>query len=90
MFQVVHCSLMVFYMSTELAECIVQLPTFIDPNYKISQSLSPRGVMACERVIAVIAYSHPAITYAPSLYAITSLLLHYMDGEWRSLSVTVN
>nr|XP_053628777.1 GTPase-activating protein skywalker-like isoform X3 [Cherax quadricarinatus] len=67
------------YGTTELLECSVQLPAFIDTKYKISQSLSPRGVTACERVISVIAFSHPAITYAPALYAMTSLLLHYMD-----------
>nr|XP_045609959.1 GTPase-activating protein skywalker-like isoform X2 [Procambarus clarkii] len=67
------------YGTTELLECSVQLPAFIDTNHKISQSLSPRGVTACERIISVIAFSHPAITYAPSLYAVTSLLLHYMD-----------
>lgn len=67
------------YGTTELSECTVQLPTFIDINHKISHSLSPRGVAACERVISVIAFSHPAITYAPSIYPLTSVLLHYMD-----------
>ncbi|XP_042237103.1 GTPase-activating protein skywalker-like isoform X2 [Homarus americanus] len=67
------------YGTTELSECSVQMPAFIDTSYKISHSLSPRGVTACERIISVIAFSHPAITYAPSLYALTSMLLHYMD-----------
>ncbi|XP_064078720.1 GTPase-activating protein skywalker-like isoform X4 [Macrobrachium nipponense] len=67
------------YGTTELSECQVQLPTCIDTNFLISQSLSPRGVSACERVLSVVAFSNPAITYAPSLYALCALLLHYMD-----------
>ncbi|XP_068239755.1 GTPase-activating protein skywalker isoform X4 [Palaemon carinicauda] len=67
------------YGTTELSECQVQLPTCIDMNYLSSQSLSPRGVAACERVLSVVAFSNPAITYAPSLYPICALLLHYMD-----------
>ncbi|KAK7080849.1 hypothetical protein SK128_025690 [Halocaridina rubra] len=67
------------YGTTELSECQVQLPSCIDLNYMISQSLSPRGVTACERVLSVVAFSNPAITYAPSLYALCALLLHYMD-----------
>ena len=50
-------------------------------NHIISQSLSPRGVAACERILSVVAFSNPAITYAPSLYALCALLLHYMDGK---------
>lgn len=67
------------YGTTELSECQVQLPACIDVNYMISQALSPRGVTACERVLSVVAFSNPAITYAPSLYALCALLLHYMD-----------
>lgn len=67
------------YGTTELSECNSQMPTFIDLNHKISHSLSPRGVSVCERIISLIAFNHPAITYAPALYALTSLLLHYMD-----------
>lgn len=59
------------------------MPTFIDVNHKISHALSPRGVSVCERVISIIAFNHPAITYAPALYALTALLLHYMDGGYN-------
>lgn len=67
------------YGSTELSECIAQLPAFIDANHKVSHSLSPRGVTVCERVICLISFNHPAITYAPALYGLTALLLHYME-----------
>uniref|UniRef100_A0A0P4W7R3 TLDc domain-containing protein n=1 Tax=Scylla olivacea TaxID=85551 RepID=A0A0P4W7R3_SCYOL len=67
------------YGSTELSECMVQLPAFIDANHKVSHSLSPRGVTVCERIISLISFNHPAITYAPALYGLTSLLLHYME-----------
>ncbi|KAG0726689.1 TBC1 domain family member 24 [Chionoecetes opilio] len=67
------------YGSAELSECIVQLPAFIDANHKVSHSLSPRGVTVCERIISLISFNHPAITFAPALYALTALLLHYME-----------
>lgn len=67
------------YGTTELSECHVQLPAFIDANHKVSHSLSPRGVSVCERVISLISFNHPAITYAPALYGLTALLLHYME-----------
>ena len=67
---------------SELSECMVQLPAFIDSNHKVSHSLSPRGVSVCERIISLISFNHPAITYAPALYGLTSLLLHYMEGLW--------
>lgn len=67
------------YGTTEISECQVQLPACIDVNFTTNHSLSPRGVIACQRVLSVIAFSNPAITYAPSLYSLCSLLLHYMD-----------
>lgn len=72
----------IYLLPTELSECHAQLPAFIDTHHTVSHCLSPRGVSACERVISVIAFSHPAITYAPSLYSLTSVLLHYMDGKF--------
>ncbi|XP_045130789.1 GTPase-activating protein skywalker-like isoform X2 [Portunus trituberculatus] len=67
------------YGSTELSDSMTQLPAFIDSNHKVSHSLSPRGVTVCERIISLISFNHPAITYAPALYGLTSLLLHYME-----------
>ncbi|XP_069986001.1 GTPase-activating protein skywalker isoform X1 [Penaeus vannamei] len=80
------------YGTTELSECHAQLPAFIDTHHTVSHCLSPRGVSACERVISVIAFSHPAITYAPSLYSLTSVLLHYMDETdvYNCMSVLVS
>ncbi|XP_076065977.1 GTPase-activating protein skywalker isoform X2 [Oratosquilla oratoria] len=65
--------------TTDLSQCSATLPAFVDSSQQVSAALSPKGVSSCERVMAVLGYSHPAITYAPALYAITALLLHYMD-----------
>ena len=46
-------------------------------------ALSEQGVWTAERVLAVLYYNNPTITYAPALYPICCLLLHYMDGTAR-------
>ncbi|CAL4124990.1 unnamed protein product [Meganyctiphanes norvegica] len=67
------------YGTTELSDCHIQLPAFIDAKHCEKRSLSQCGAIACERIISVITYSNPTITYAPSVYTITSMLLHYME-----------
>ena len=46
----------------------------------MSYYLNETGIQVARRVVNIISYSCPDITYAPSLYPITCLLLHYMSG----------
>ncbi|XP_043194236.1 GTPase-activating protein skywalker-like isoform X2 [Amphibalanus amphitrite] len=56
-----------------------QMPPFVHSFYMNRYALSERGVWSAERVMAVLYYNNPTITYAPSLYPTCCLLLHYMD-----------
>ncbi|XP_046461837.1 GTPase-activating protein skywalker-like isoform X1 [Daphnia pulex] len=57
------------------------LPTFVEPSFQMSYYLNETGIQVARRVVNIISYSCPDITYAPSLYPITCLLLHYMSEE---------
>ncbi|CAG0918342.1 unnamed protein product [Notodromas monacha] len=57
---------------------LVSLPGFVDAKHLIHHKLGPAGQRAVARVIAVLAYNRPAITYAPVLYSQAALLLHYL------------
>lgn len=56
------------------------LPTFVEPSFQMSYYLNETGILVARRIVNIISYSCPDITYAPSLYPITCLLLHYMSG----------
>ncbi|CAG0895084.1 unnamed protein product, partial [Cyprideis torosa] len=53
-------------------------PTFVDPLHVTSYDLNTAGIKTATRIIQVLAYSFPAITYAPGIFPLTCLLLHYM------------
>lgn len=57
-------------------------PSFVHTFYcRHYHLLTSSGVARAERVLAVIHYCHPTITYSPTLYPLTALLLHYMNEE---------
>ena len=41
--------------------------------------LSDGGVKAVCRVLSVVAFERPDITYSPLLFTLTAILLHYLD-----------
>ena len=68
------------FLSLELVPKTGPLPTFVEPSFQMSYYLNDTGIQVARRVVTIISYSCPDITYAPSLYPITCLLLHYMSG----------
>ena len=56
----------------------VQLPSFVSPELTLNYNLNEDGVRAAERIVCTLAYNHPEITWAPRIYPITALFLHYM------------
>jgi len=57
------------------------LPTFVEPSFQMSYYLNERGIQIARRIVSIISYSCPDITYAPSLFPIACILLHYMTEE---------
>lgn len=59
----------------------VKVPSFVDPVYSTSYYLNDRGQKTVARILSVVCESRPGITYAPLLYPLVSLFLHYMSEE---------
>ena len=74
------CSYRPFGAYSDLVTKTGPLPTFVEPSFQMSYYLNETGIQVARRVVNIISYSCPDITYAPSLYPITCLLLHYMSG----------
>ena len=56
------------------------LPPFVDSTHCLSYNLTRKGRSVADRIVSVLGYACPDITYSPSLYPITALLLHFMPG----------
>ncbi|KAG6795658.1 GTPase-activating protein skywalker isoform X1 [Apis laboriosa] len=67
--------------TTELPEKSIMLPPFVDSTHCLSYHLTRKGRCVADRVVSVLGYACPDITYSPSLYPITALLLHFMPEE---------
>ncbi|KAG8225146.1 hypothetical protein J437_LFUL006170 [Ladona fulva] len=67
--------------TTDLPEKSVMLPPFVDGSKCLSYHLSRKGKTIAERVVAVIGYSFPDITYSPAIFPIAAILLHFMNEE---------
>lgn len=65
----------------ELPEKSIMLPPFVDSTHCLSYHLTRKGRSVADRIVSVLGYACPDITYSPSLYPITALLLHFMPGE---------
>lgn len=58
------------------------LPPFVDSTHCLPYHLTRKGRSVADRVVTVLACACPDITYSPSLYPITALLLHFMSGKF--------
>ncbi|KAG6459195.1 hypothetical protein O3G_MSEX011254 [Manduca sexta] len=57
------------------------LPPFVEATHCIGYHLTRKGRAVADRVVSVLGYACPDITYSPSLYPITAALLHFMPEE---------
>ncbi|CRL00387.1 CLUMA_CG013655, isoform A [Clunio marinus] len=67
--------------TTELPEKPIMLPPFVDSTHCLPYHLTKKGRAVADRVVSVLGYACPDITYSPSLYPITAILLHFMSEE---------
>jgi hypothetical protein len=70
--------------TTELPEKPIMLPPFVDSTHCLPYHLTKKGRAVADRVVSVLGYACPDITYSPSLYPITAILLHFMSGKSAS------
>ncbi|XP_032664302.1 GTPase-activating protein skywalker isoform X2 [Odontomachus brunneus] len=59
----------------------IMLPPFVDSTHCLSYNLTRTGRNVADRVVSVLGYACPDITYSPSIYPLTALLLHFMPEE---------
>lgn len=71
--------------TTDLPEKQIMLPPFVESSHCLSHHLTRKGRGIADRVVSVLGYACPDITYSPSLYPICSLLLHFMSGKYCTL-----
>lgn len=57
------------------------LPPFVDSIHCLPYYLTRKGRAVADRVVSVLAYVCPDITYSPTIYPIAAILLHYMSGS---------
>lgn len=67
--------------TTELPERPIMLPPFVDSTHCLPYHLTRKGRGVADRVVSVLGYACPDITYSPTLYPITAILLHFMSEE---------
>ncbi|XP_011262967.1 TBC1 domain family member 24 isoform X1 [Camponotus floridanus] len=67
--------------TTELPEKSIMLPPFVDSTHCLSYNLTIKGRNVADRIVSVLGYACPDITYSPSLYPLTALLLHFVPEE---------
>ena len=70
--------------TTELPEKPIMLPPFVDSTHCLPYHLTKKGRAVADRVVSVLGFACPDITYSPSLYPVTAILLHFMSGEFLS------
>lgn len=68
--------------TTELPDKPIMLPPFVDSRHCLPYHLTRKGGAVADRIVSVLGYGCPHITYSPTLYPITSILLHFMSGEY--------
>lgn len=55
------------------------LPGFTDTHFHLYYGLSSDGRRFCDRLVSVVGYVYPEITYCPVLLPLVSLFLHYVQ-----------
>ncbi|XP_050427329.1 GTPase-activating protein skywalker-like isoform X4 [Adelges cooleyi] len=78
--------------STDLPDKPSILPPFVDSKHRHLYHLDSTGKHITDRVICVLGFACPDITYSPAIYSLTSLLLHFMPEEecYNSLTSLVS
>lgn len=76
--------------TTELSEKPIMLPAFVDATHCLPYHLTRTGRAVADRIVNVLGYDCPDITYSPVLYPVTSILLHFMSGELRKSFLMFN
>ena len=56
--------------------------TLSNDNEFMSYYLTPDGVISLRRVLYVLSYLHPDITYSPVLQQVAAVFLHFMEEVW--------
>ncbi|XP_064638457.1 GTPase-activating protein skywalker-like isoform X2 [Lineus longissimus] len=59
----------------------IHLPSFVDPSYMLHYHLNHHGCNVVKRIICIIGQTNPDVTFSPTMFALTSLLLHLMEEE---------
>ncbi|VVC44185.1 Hypothetical protein CINCED_3A017034 [Cinara cedri] len=67
--------------STDLPDKQIILPTFVENKHLYSHHLNSSGKNITDRIVCVLGYACPDITYSPAIYVLTALLLHFMPEE---------
>lgn len=62
-------------------EHVMSLPQFVDPSYMYSYHLATGGIRVTKKVVCVIGFTCPDVIFSPTIYGLTSLLLHYQTEE---------
>lgn len=76
--------------TTELSDKPIMLPAFVDATHCLPYHLTSTGRAVADRIVNVLGYDCPDITYSPVLYPITSLLLHFMSGKCYIFTLKLN
>ncbi|CAH2988479.1 unnamed protein product [Chilo suppressalis] len=67
--------------TVELPDKPIMLPPFVEATHCFGYHLTRKGRAVADRVVSVLGFACPDITYSPSLYPITAALLHFMPEE---------
>jgi len=73
------------YFVAELPDKPILLPQFVESRHCIAYHLTRKGRNVADRVVCVLGYAHPEITFSPAIYPVTAILLHYMTGRLQLL-----
>lgn len=76
--------------TTDLPDKPIMLPPFVESTKCLSFNLTRKGRNIADRVVSVLGYACPDITYSPSLYPVCAMLLHFMSGKASSILFLFN
>ena len=62
-------------------EQLVIISPFVDVSHLEHYHLMTHGVHVAKKILCIIEHERPDITYSPTLFALTCLLLHYLDEQ---------
>ena len=59
----------------------VSLPSFVEPGDLHSYHLTNKGIHVAKSIVCIVGHTHPDVTFSPTIFAVTSLFLHYLGEE---------